>query len=62
MFFYGKGLKNNKLHRYMQMKSIDCDHKIYIDLEWFEHFTYIHIKKSLGTCVNVYKEKLHTQR
>ena len=28
----------------MQMKSIDCDHKIYIDVEWFESFMYEHKK------------------
>ena len=26
------------------MKSIDCDYKIYIDVEWFELFTYVHKK------------------
>ena len=62
MFSYGKELKNYVLHWYTQMKSIDCDHKIYIDVEWFEHFTYVHKKKSLGTCVNVYKEQVHIQR
>ena len=28
----------------MQMEIIDCDNKIYIDVEWFEPFTYVHKK------------------
>ena len=62
MFSYGKGLKNNVLHQYMQMKSTDCDHKIYIGVEWFESFNVRTQKKSLGTCVNVCKEQVHIQR
>ena len=29
------------------MKNIDCDHKIYIDVEWFEPSTNVH-KKIVG--------------
>ena len=46
----------------MQMKSNDCDHKIYIGVEWFESINVRTQKKSLGTCVNVYKEQVHIQR
>ena len=45
-----------------QMKSIDYDYKIYIDVEWFEPFMYEHKKKSSSTCVNVQKEQIHIQR
>ena len=46
----------------MQMKSTDCDQKIYIGVEWFEPVPFVHKNKSLGTCVNVYKEQVHIQR
>ena len=59
MFSYGKGLINNVLHQYMQMKSTDCDHKIYLGVEWFESFNVLQQKISFGTCVNVYKEQVH---
>ena len=48
MFSYGKGLKNNEPHQYMQMKSTDCDHKIYIGVEWFESFNVRTQKKIVG--------------
>ena len=44
------------------MKSTVCDHKIYIGVELSEPFTFVHKIKSLGTCVNVYKEQVHIQK
>ena len=45
----------------MQMEIIECDHKIYIYVEWFEHFMYKHKKIVERVCKRSEEIDVHSE-